>query len=77
MSIKTAFHRLLQWPWLAELLAGLGGLWYTVQLWGFAHMQESVLDEGAYLYKGYLFATGQYTPYQPTARGPTTCPWPS
>jgi len=35
------------------------------QMFVFAHTQESVLDEGAYLYKGYLFATGQYTIYQP------------
>jgi hypothetical protein len=65
MFSAGSIRRWSQKPWLAEVLAGLGGLWYTFQLWGFAHMQESVLDEGAYLYKGYLFATGQYTPYQP------------
>lgn len=65
MPLGSAFHRWLQKPWVAEILAGIGGLWYTLQLWGFAHLQESVLDEGAYLYKGYLFATGQYTPYEP------------
>lgn len=65
MSVKASFQRWLQLPWLAELLAGIGGLWYTLQLWGFAHMQESVLDEGAYVYKGWLYATGQYIPYQP------------
>lgn len=36
----------------------------------FAHTQESVLDEGAYVYKGFLFVTGQYVPYQPN--GPWT-----
>jgi hypothetical protein len=30
----------------------------------YAHTRQSILDEGAYLYKGYLFATGQYFPYQ-------------
>jgi hypothetical protein len=65
MSLMPSIRRWLQTPWLAEVLAGIGGLWYALQLWGFAHMQESVLDEGAYLYKGYLFAIGQYTPYQP------------
>ena len=70
MSLKASIQRWLQWPWLAHLLAGVGGLWYTLQLWGFAHMQESVLDEGAYIYKGLLFATGQYSPYQPN--GPWT-----
>ena len=65
MSLRFSIHRRLQTPWLAEILAGIGGLWYTLQLWGFAHVQESALDEGAYLYKGYLCAIGQYTPYQP------------
>ncbi len=65
MSSEHTIRRWLQTPWLAEALAGIGGLWYTLQLWGFAHLQESVLDEGAYLYKGYLFASGQYIPYQP------------
>ncbi len=50
--------------WAPELLAGLGLVIYLVQAWVYAHAQASVLDEGAYLYKGYLFATGQYTPYQ-------------
>ena len=34
-------------------------------LFRYAHFQDSVLDEGAYTYKGWLFASGQYTPYQP------------
>ncbi|HZW03252.1 MAG TPA: hypothetical protein VFF68_04960, partial [Anaerolineaceae bacterium] len=29
------------------------------------HTQRSSLDEGVYLVKGLLFATGQYLPYQP------------
>jgi hypothetical protein len=63
--ITPKIKRLLSAPWLAEGITFLGGIWYLIQLWNFAHTQESVLDEGAYLYKGYLFATGQYTPYQP------------
>jgi hypothetical protein len=50
-------------PAYAVALAGLA--WYTAQLFRFAHSQESVLDEGAYVYKGLLFATGQYFLYQP------------
>lgn len=42
----------------------LGGTVYAFQLWRNALSQKSVLDEGAYLLKGYLFATGQYTPFQ-------------
>jgi hypothetical protein len=42
----------------------LGVIVYLVQSWVFAHTQFSLLDEGAYLYKGYLFATGKYHLYQ-------------
>jgi len=52
-------------PWLAALAALLGGLFFLQQAFHQAHAQASVLDEGAYLYKGYLFATGQYKPYEP------------
>ena len=37
---------------------------YMIQSWFYAHTIPSVLDEGSYLYKGYLFATGQYVPFQ-------------
>ena len=46
-------------------MAFLGGVWAMFQMFAYSHTQESVLDEGAYLYKGYLFVTGQYTIYQP------------
>ncbi len=65
MKNDLSIHKLAKAPFLAELLAILGGFWGTLQLWRFAHLQESVLDEGAYVYKGFLFATGQYQPYQP------------
>ena len=51
-------------PWLAEAIAILGGIFYTFMVFTYAHTRQSILDEGAYLYKGYLFATGQYIPYQ-------------
>lgn len=56
--------KLLSFPWLPEVLALLGGIVYGVQLLYFAHTQVSVLDEGLYLYKGFLFASGRYTPFQ-------------
>jgi len=56
--------RVLSFPWLPELLAGLAALLYFVQSVGFAYTQWSVLDEGNYIYKGWLFVTGQYIPYQ-------------
>jgi len=51
-------------PWLAEAAAALLGLVYAG--WGlfFAHTSNSLLDEGAYLYKGFLFVAGRYWPYQ-------------
>ena len=40
------------------------GIAYAVQSWIYAHTQISVLDEGAYLVKGLLFASGRYAPFQ-------------
>lgn len=51
-------------PGLAEALALAGGLLFYFQLMHFARIQVSILDEGLYLVKGYLFATGKYIPYQ-------------
>lgn len=48
----------------ANLLSFIGGFVYLIQSWMYAKMQTSLLDEGAYLYKGYLFAIGKYWPYQ-------------
>jgi hypothetical protein len=49
---------------LAYVLAGIGGVFFTVQSWIYAHTQASLLDEGAYLVTGYLFASGSYRPFQ-------------
>lgn len=54
--------------WLPILLSTLGLCAYFGQAWVYTHQLESNLDEGAYLYKGYLFVTGQYKIYQ--AYGP-------
>jgi len=70
MTLQQRFASLRSIPWLAEGLAFLGALLYLVQSWIYAHTQASVLDEGAYLVKGYLFATGQYVPFQ--EYGPST-----
>lgn len=48
-----------------DLLSLLGGVLYFIQLWNYAHTTLSRLDESAYIYKGYLFATGQYQPFDP------------
>jgi hypothetical protein len=52
----------------AGLVALLGGLAYAAQNVLYAFTQTSELDEGAYLYQGYLFARGVYHPFQ--ANGP-------
>ena len=46
------------------VLAVFGGLVYVAQAIVYAQTQASVLDEGLYLYKGWLFASGRYTPFQ-------------
>jgi hypothetical protein len=48
----------------ADFLSALGLVVYLVQSAVYARSQASLLDEGAYLLKGYLFVTGQYFPYQ-------------
>lgn len=51
-------------PQIAHLLSVIGTIIYLVQSWIYAHTLASVLDEGLYLFKGLLFATGRYTPFQ-------------
>ncbi len=50
--------------WLADLAALAGFLAYAALLWQVTRIQYSVLDEGLYLYKGWLLATGKYIPFQ-------------
>lgn len=54
-----------KWPaWLAGLLAILGLVVYLAQAAWFARTSISDLDEGAYLYKGLLFATQEHRPFE-------------
>ena len=62
--LKTFMRRIASTPWLAEILAGLGALLYVLQSSIYIHQIIPTLDEGGYLYKGYLFVTGVYKPYQ-------------
>ena len=62
--LKTFIRRIASTPWVAEILAGLGVLLYVLQSSLYIHQIIPTLDEGGYLYKGYLFATGVYKPYQ-------------
>jgi hypothetical protein len=56
---RASLHDLL--PLGAGLLGGLAYLFLAI---GHAHGQVSVIDEGLYLYKGYLFARGDFQPFQ-------------
>ncbi len=69
-SARQIIAKISSLPWLPECLAGLALIAYFLQSVNFAHVQWSVLDEGNYIYKGWLFATGQYVQYQ--AYGPLT-----
>ena len=73
MRLGLRFDRVTAIPWFAEGMAFIGGVVYLLQSWIYAHTQSSSLDEGAYLLKGYLFATGNITPFKITAPGPITC----
>lgn len=58
-------------PWLPFVLAGLGFLLYLAQTWHLSQLLGvSSLDESMYVYKGFLFASGKYLPYQDY--GPST-----
>jgi hypothetical protein len=63
--IRTFFRFFSDRPVLADGLSLAGLCLYATQLWALAQSQLSVLDEGLYLYKGWLFVTGQYAPFQP------------
>lgn len=58
----TAFFRAR--PFLADYLSLAGIFVYAGVMWHFVHIQFSVVDEGLYLYKGWLLASGTYIPFQ-------------
>jgi len=51
-------------PWIAPLAALMGGVVYAISAITIARTKTSFLDEGQYLYKGLLFASNVYKPYQ-------------
>jgi 4-amino-4-deoxy-L-arabinose transferase-like glycosyltransferase len=64
VPLRSWLTRLLAIPYAAEIVAFLASVAYFLQTWSYAHTRESILDEGAYLLKGFAFATGQYQIYQ-------------
>ena len=51
-------------PYFIEIITVLGLVFYLAQSWVFANSLYSIGDEGSYLYKGYMFARGDYYPFQ-------------
>ena len=50
---------------LSLVVAIVGFIFYLYRLWGYSHtLLSSIWDEGMYLYKGAMFASGQYTPFE-------------
>jgi len=50
--MAALIKRIASMPLIAEVIALFGGMVYLFQAIKFATMQVSILDEGAYLYKG-------------------------
>ncbi len=70
MSLYQFFQN-RKWPdWTACAAALLGVVVYLIRAVIYAHTTIPGLDEGSYLYKGYLFLTGVYRPFEPY--GPLT-----
>ena len=53
-----------RFPYHIELISLIGLAFYLAQSWYFANSLDSIGDEGSYLYKGYMFARGDYEPFQ-------------
>lgn len=53
-----------KFPYLIEIVTVIGVLLYVGRSLYFAHSSVSIGDEGAYLYKGYIFARGDFAPFE-------------
>lgn len=62
--MKERIIRILASNRTAILVALAGLVLYSTLSAGYAFTQISTIDEGLYQYKGYLFATGAYQPFQ-------------
>ena len=62
-SLSVLAKKLNSYPWLPIVLAIVGFFAYLLRAVEIARTKTSFLDEGLYLYKGYLFATGQQIPF--------------
>jgi hypothetical protein len=62
-SLSASARKLKSDPWLPAILTIAGFFAYILRAVEIARTTTSYLDEGLYLYKGYLFATGQQIPF--------------
>ena len=62
-SLSTLARKLKSYPWLPAVLTVAGFFAYILRAMEIARTRTSFLDEGLYLYKGYLFATGRQIPF--------------
>lgn len=60
----TLFTKIKNNRYIPIVITGFTGVFYTFQAWNYSRLQRSLLDEGNYLLKGYLFVTGRLIPYQ-------------
>jgi hypothetical protein len=65
MNGFSVFQRRSFPAWTADAVAFIGLVIFFVQAMVFAHTTVSNLDEGGYLLKGFLFANGDYRPFEP------------
>lgn len=62
--VSALIRKISSLPWLPAFLTIAGFIAYVLQAIDIARTKTSFLDEGLYVYKGWLFATGQYVPFQ-------------
>lgn len=62
-NIVAQARRILSISWLPAFLSVAGFIAYLLRALEIARTYTSFLDEGLYLFKGYLFATGQQIPF--------------
>ena len=63
-SLSALVRKINSLSWLPAILTAAGFITYILQAINTARTKTSFLDEGLYVYKGWLFATGQYVPFQ-------------
>ena len=62
--VSVLVRKITSLSWLPAFLTVAGFVAYLLQAIDTASTKTSFLDEGLYVYKGWLFATGKYVPFQ-------------